>query len=154
VSFPRAKPIADLYDAVAAYDLVVVPDAPLASALNRRLDKPHLGPFAITPRRLAAGRREEAEDRVAFLELIEHEELDWKRGAYAIGNILQCWEHQGHVDAILDYDAYVDDATRWAVEHISDLTTTSKQLTDYRISAERDVAVVGEDQLTQRLIQN
>ena len=149
MSFPRAKPIADLYDAIAAYDLVVVPDAPLASALNRRLDKPHLGSFAITPRRLAAGRREEAEDRVAFLELIEHEELDWKRGAYAIGNILQCWEHHGHVDAILDYDAYVDDATRWAVEHISDLTTTSRQLTDYRISADRDVAVVGEDQLTQ-----
>jgi len=149
VSVPRAKPIADLYDEVAASDLVVVPDAPLASALNRRLDKPHLGPFAITPRRLAAGRREEAEDRVAFLELVEHEDFDWKRGAYAVGNILQCWEHHGRVDAILDYDAYVDDATRQAVKHIADLTTTSNQLTEYRISADRDVAVVGHDQLTQ-----
>ncbi|WP_018258693.1 PD-(D/E)XK nuclease family protein [Halomicrobium katesii] len=149
MSFPRAKPIDDLYEEVAGYDLVVVPDAPLASALNRRLDRPHLGSFAITPRRLAAGRREEAEDRIAFLKLVEETDLNWKRGVYAIGNILQCWEHHGHLDAILDYDAYVDDATRQAVEYIADLDTTSSQLTEYRIDDDQDVAVVGYDQLTQ-----
>jgi len=149
VSFSRAKPVDDLYEEVARYDLVVVPDAPLASALNRRLDRPHLGSFAITPRRLAAGRREEAEDRIAFLELVEQTDLDWKRGAYAIGNILQCWEHHGRLEAILDYDAYADDATRQAVEHIADLETTSQRLTDYRINDDQDVAVVGDDQLTQ-----
>ncbi|MFB6120498.1 MAG: PD-(D/E)XK nuclease family protein [Halobacteriaceae archaeon] len=148
MSFPRAKPIDDLYEEVAGYDLVVVPDAPLASALNRRIDRPHLGSFAITPRRLAAGRREEAEDRIAFLELVEQTDLDWKRGAYAIGNILQCWEHQGRLDAILDYDAYVDEATRQAVESIADLDTTSGRLTDYRIDDGQAVAVVGFDQLT------
>jgi hypothetical protein len=149
VSFARAKPIDDLYEEVADYDLVVVPDAPLASALNRRIERPHLGTFAITPRRLAAGRREEAEDRIAFLELIEQTDLDWKRGAYAIGNILQCWEHQGSLDAVLDYDAYVDAATRQAVEHIADLGTTSQRLTEYQIDPSQNVAVVGEDQLTQ-----
>ena len=148
MSFPRAKPVDDLYEEVAGYDLVVVPDAPLASALNRRIDRPHLGSFAITPRRLAAGRREEAEDRLAFLELVEQTDLDWKRGAYAVGNILQCWEHQGSLAAILDYDAYVDDATRTAVEHVADLDTTSRRLTDYRIDDGQDVAVVGFDQLT------
>ncbi|WP_049982426.1 PD-(D/E)XK nuclease family protein [Halorubrum sp. BV1] len=149
MSFLRAKPIDDLYEEVAGYDLVVVPDAPLASALNRRIDRPHLGSFAITPRRLAAGRREEAEDRIAFLELIEQTDLDWKRGAYAIGNILQCWEHHGRLEAILDYDAYVDTATRQAVEYIADLETTSRRLTEYRIDDDRDVAIVGYDQLTQ-----
>ncbi|WP_423751505.1 PD-(D/E)XK nuclease family protein [Salinirarus marinus] len=149
MSFPRAKPIDDLYEEVAGYDLVVVPDAPLASALNRRIDRPHLGSFAITPRRLAAGRREEAEDRIAFLELVEQTDLDWKHGAYAIGNILQCWEHRGHLGAILDYDAYVDDATRQAVEYIADLDTTSQRLTEYSIDADQSVAVVGDDQLTQ-----
>jgi len=149
VSFPRAKQIDDLYEEVAGYDLVVVPDAPLASALNRRIDRPHLGSFAITPRRLAAGRREEAEDRIAFLELVEQTDLDWKRAAYAIGNILQCWEHHGRLEAILNYDAYVDDATRQAVEYIADLETTSRRLTEYRIDDDQDVAVVGVDQLTQ-----
>lgn len=149
MSFPRAKPIDDRYEEVAGYDLVVVPDAPLASALNRRIDGPHLGSFAITPRRLAAGRREEAEDRIAFLELVEKTDLDWKRGAYAIGNILQCWEHHGRLEAILDYDAYVDDATRQAVDYVADLETTSGRLSEYRIDDDRDVAIVGYDQLTQ-----
>jgi hypothetical protein len=148
VSFPRARPIDDLYEAVAGYDLVVVPDAPLASALNRRIDTPRLGSFAVTPRRLAAGRREAAEDRIAFLELVERTDVDWKRAAYAIGNILQCWEHRGSLEAILDYEEYADGATRQAVEHIADLETTSRRLTDYRIDAGRDVAVVGDDQLT------
>ncbi|WP_435101212.1 PD-(D/E)XK nuclease family protein [Halarchaeum sp. P4] len=149
MSFSRAKRIDDLYEDVADYDLVVVPDAPLASALNRRLDQPHLGSFAITPRRLAAGRREEAEDRLAFLELVEQTDLDWKRAAHAVGDILQCWEHQGELAAILDYDAYVDDATHTAVEHIADLDTTSRRITDYQIAETQDVAVVGYDQLTQ-----
>ncbi|MFB6252702.1 MAG: PD-(D/E)XK nuclease family protein [Halobellus sp.] len=149
MSFPRAKAIDDLYEEVAGYDLVVVPDAPLASALNRRIDRPHLGSFAIPPRRLAAGRREEAEDRIAFLELVEQTDIDWKCGAYAIGNILQCWEHNGRLEAILDYDEYADDATRQTVECIAGLETTSQRLTEYRIDDGQDVAVVGDDQLTQ-----
>jgi len=80
-----------LYDECKDFDLVLVPDAPMASALNRRLDQPHFGPFAITPRRLAARRREQAEDRLAFLEIIETTDLNWKETSYAVGNILQCW---------------------------------------------------------------
>ncbi|WP_137285472.1 PD-(D/E)XK nuclease family protein [Halorussus salinisoli] len=148
MSIPRATPLDNLYEQVAEYDLVLVPDAPLASALNRRLDRPHLGTFAITPRRLAAGRREEAEDRTAFLELVDRTDLDWKRSAYAIGNILQCWEHQGRIDSILEYGAYADDVTEAAVEYMDDLETTSSQLTEYRVPEAQDVAVVGEDQLT------
>jgi len=66
-------------NAVKEFDLVLVPDAPMASALNRRLDHAHFGPFAITPRRLAARRREQAEDRLAFLELIQTTDLAGKR---------------------------------------------------------------------------
>jgi hypothetical protein len=53
-----------------------------------------LGPFAVTPQRLAAGRRERAEDRVAFFDLVDRVELDWRRAAYGIGNVLQWREHQ------------------------------------------------------------
>lgn len=144
----RVTPLDHLYNQVSDYDLVLVSDAPLASALNRRLDRPHLGPFAITPRRLAAGRREKAEDRTAFLELVEHSDLDWKRSAYAIGNILQCWEHQGHIDSVLEYDEYADDVTEEVVASIKHLETTSRRLTEYQIDDGQDVAVVGETQLT------
>jgi hypothetical protein len=148
VPVTRAKQLDTLYADVRDYDLVVVPDAPLASGLNRRLDRPQLGSFAITPRRLAAGRRERAEDRSAFLELVTTTDLDWKQAAYAIGNTLQCWEHQGHVDAVLDYDAYTDAATETTVDQLSTLDTTSRRLNEYQIEDSNDVAVVGHDQLT------
>jgi len=148
VSLRRAKPADALYADVKEYDLVLTPDAPLASAINRNLDRPQFGTFATTPRRLAAGRREQAEDRVAFLEVIEQTDHDWKEIAYTIGNVLQCWEHQGRLDAILEYDAYVDDTTYEVVETMQSLRTTSKQLTEYTIDDEQSVAVVGYDQLT------
>ncbi|QAU12111.1 hypothetical protein EKH57_04785 [Halorubrum sp. BOL3-1] len=144
----EAKEVDSLYDEVRDHDLVVAPDAPLASAINRRLDRPHFGTFATTPRRLAAGRREQAEDRRAFLELVGETDRDWKEIAYAVGNVLQCWEHRGRLDAIFDYDAYVDDATREVVGVMRDLRTTSKRLTEYAIDDGRSVAVVGYDQLT------
>ena len=81
MSIKRSKPIDRLYEEVAEYDLVIVPDAPLASALNRRLEHPHFGPFAITPRRLAARRRETAEDRLAFLEVISQTDFSWKQAS-------------------------------------------------------------------------
>ncbi len=148
MSLKRTRPIDHLYDEVADHELVLVPDAPLASALNRRLDRPQFGTFATTPRRLAAARREEAEDRLAFLEVIQSTDLDWKTAAYVVGNVLQCWEHQGDPEAILDYDAYNDAATREVVEALADLQTTSRRLTDYEVDAEQDLAVVGPTELT------
>jgi len=150
VSIKRSKPIDRLYEEVAEYDLVIVPDAPLASALNRRLEHPHFGPFAITPRRLAARRRETAEDRLAFLEVISQTDLSWKQASYAIGNVLQCWEYQGSPDAILEYDAFDTPETRAVVDCIGSLETTSRTLTDYQIDREEydSVAVIGEQQLT------
>ncbi len=48
-----SKSIDELYDEVKGYDLVMCNDAPLALALNNRLDQPRVGVFASTPRELA-----------------------------------------------------------------------------------------------------
>ncbi|GAA0729647.1 hypothetical protein J2744_003056 [Halorubrum trapanicum] len=149
MSITRAKSIDSLYEECKDFDLVLVPDAPMASALNRRLDQPHFGPFAITPRRLAARRREQAEDRLAFLEIIQTTDLNWKETSYAVGNILQCWEYQGTADAILDYEQFATTATHTAVDCISEMDTTSNRLTEYNIEADTSVAVVGFKQLTE-----
>jgi hypothetical protein len=149
VSITRAKSIDSLYEDCKDFDLVLVPDAPMASALNRRLDQPHFGPFAITPRRLAARRREQAEDRLAFLEIIQTTDLNWKETSYAVGNILQCWEYQGTADAILDYEQFATTATHTAVDCIAEMDTTSNRLTEYSIEADTSVAVVGFKQLTE-----
>ena len=149
MSIQRAKSIAILYEECKDADLVLVPDAPLADALNRHLDRPHFGAFAITPRRLAARRREEAEDRLAFLDVIEQTDLSWKEASYVVGNILQCWEYQGSVDAILDYEAFATESTRTAVECIAEMDTTSGRLTDFSINSDTSVAVVGFERLTE-----
>ena len=149
MSITRAKSVDSLYEECKDFDLVLVPNAPMASALNRRLDQPHFGPFAITPRRLAARRREQAEDRLAFLEIIETTDLNWKEASYAVGNILQCWEYQGTADAILDYEQFATTATHTAVDCIAEMDTTSARLTEYSIEADTSVAVVGFKQLTE-----
>lgn len=145
---PRAKSPRQLYREVRSYDRVITPDGPLASAINRQLDRTHLGPFAIPPRRLAAGRRQESEDRLAFLDIIAEEGMSWKRCAYAVGNILQCWEHQGSHDEIFEYDTYVDAATERAVERIAELDTASMRLTTGTIDPTLDVVVVEPAMLT------
>ena len=50
------RSIDELYEAVKGYDMVLCNDAPLATALNNRVDKAILGHFAVTPRQLAASK--------------------------------------------------------------------------------------------------
>lgn len=145
----QAKSLPALYDDVRGYDLVLVPDAPLASALNRQLDRPHLGTFATTPRRLAAGRREQVEERTAFLELLHKTDLSWKQAAYLGEEIIHCWEYTAQPDGILEYDQFDNPAVERAVEQVRHLDTTSRYLTDYEVDETTDLAVVGYPQLTE-----
>ena len=148
MSIKRTKPLDDLYRAVSDHDLVVVPDSPLADAINRRIEHPHFGPFAITPRRLATRRRETAEDRTAFLNVIRETDLTWKEVSQSVGDVLQCWEYRGRPDAVLEYDGFNTHRTRTVVETIRPMETASRILTDFRIDEGTAVAVVGESQLT------
>jgi hypothetical protein len=81
--------------------------------------------------------------------MLDHEDFSWKRCAYAVGNILQCWEHRGSHDAIFEYDGYVDDTTERAVERIAELETASMKLTNETIDPNLDVVVVEPAMLTQ-----
>ena len=49
-----AKNIDDLFTEVRNFDLVLTNDAPLATALNAKIDRPMIGGFAYTPRQIAA----------------------------------------------------------------------------------------------------
>ena len=50
----RVKSIDELYQEVRDFDIVITNDAPLATALNGRIDRPMVGSFAYTPKQLAA----------------------------------------------------------------------------------------------------
>jgi hypothetical protein len=50
----RTKSIDEIYAEVRDFDIVITNDAPLATALNGRIDRPMIGGFAYTPKQLAA----------------------------------------------------------------------------------------------------
>lgn len=49
----KSKSIHEIYEEVKGYDLVITNDAPLATALNKLVDKPRLGYLAMTPKQIA-----------------------------------------------------------------------------------------------------
>ena len=50
----KAKSIDQLYDEVRDCSLVITNDAALATALNKMIDRPMIGPFAMTPQQIAS----------------------------------------------------------------------------------------------------
>ncbi|WP_121821045.1 PD-(D/E)XK nuclease family protein [Halostella salina] len=144
----RARSIDDLYAEVADYDLVLTTDAPLSLALNRRIDRPHLGRFAATPRMLASGEFRPRDDRSLFLELIRETDLSWKHAAYLLENILGCWEETGELHAILEYEQFDTPAAREALAVIEETDSAHRDLAAHTVDDGTDVAVVGEDQFT------
>jgi len=148
VTIQRARSIDDLYSQVADYDLVLTTDSPLSLALNRRIDRPHLGRFAATPRMLASGEFRPRDDRNLFLELIRQTDLGWKHAAYLLENILGCWEETGELHAILEYEQFDTQATLEALAVIEEADNAHRDLAAHTIDTNTDVAVIGEDQFT------
>lgn len=52
--FKRSRSIREIYDATKHFGLVITSDPALATGLNRLVDHPRLGTFALTPRQIAA----------------------------------------------------------------------------------------------------
>lgn len=105
----KASDIDDLYEKVKDYDLVLTVEAPLADALNNRLERAKLGEFAITPKRLAYGvnrNREIADERQLFVEVVQRTDLSWKQSFHLLENVLSCWKHTGELRKILDYERF------------------------------------------------
>lgn len=148
VTILRARSIDQLSAAVSDYDLVLTTDAPLSLALNRRLDTPHLGRFAATPRMLAAGEYRPHDERPLFQELVTRTDLSWKQTSYLIENILGCWEETGDLEAILNYDAFDNAATRTAISIISETDSAHSDLARTSIDPATDVAVIDEAQFS------
>jgi hypothetical protein len=88
----RAKSPETLYDEVKDYDIVLVPNSPLARAINRRTHVPRFGTFTTAPRPLAVGRTESAEERTTFLDVMDETDNGWKPTARAVQDVLGCWE--------------------------------------------------------------
>lgn len=135
MAIQRRQSFDSLYQDISDFDLVVCPEPSLADALCRRLDRPHLGEFASTPRRLASRRIEPREDRTAFHTVVAETDLDWTAASYAVGNVLQCWEYDGTPNSVLNYPRYDDPAHQAVVDLLQSHDTTQRALTEDSIDS-------------------
>ncbi|WP_136689166.1 PD-(D/E)XK nuclease family protein [Halorhabdus amylolytica] len=149
MSLQQARSIDDLFEEVADYDLVLTVDAPLSLALNRRLDHPRLGRFAATPQMLAADEFRPQDQRQLFVEVIDKTALPWKQAAHLVELILGCWEETGDRQAILEFDRYDTPATREVLDVIASVESAHRDLDEYRIDDDLNVAVIGESQFSE-----
>ena len=148
VTIQRAKTISNLYEEVADYDLVITVDAPLSLALNRRIETPRLGRFAVTPRMLASGELRPQDDRELFFELIERTDLSWKQANYVLETVLGCWEETGDSNAIREYERFDTPETRTALSVLRDAESAHHDLSSYVIDPDLSVAAIGIEQFS------
>lgn len=106
-----AKSIDELYEEVKNYDLVITNDAPLATALNAKVDVARVGPFAQTPQMIAMLLSSEilnsrTRDNIETINLISDETgLDFKFVHSEIENIREIRRHTCSVEKYLYSEA-------------------------------------------------
>lgn len=143
----QALSIDELYQRVNGYDLVLTVEAPLTDALNNRVEKPVLGIFAITPKRLALESREEFLDkRELFIKIVQETDLSWKQSSYLLENVIDCWKETGDPSNILEYEQFDHQATREVIEIVRSTPNPFSFMEEYEVSADTSVAVINEYQ--------
>lgn len=146
----KAKTLDEIYEQVKEYDLVLTAEASTADSLNSRLDEARLGKFAVTPQRLAYGDELAEEDfkRDIFLKLVNEEGLRWKQASYLLSNAISCWKNTGNLEELEDY-GFSGEAMEKVIQVLRETDNPLQALEDYRISEDKNVAVVAPYQLNE-----
>ena len=140
----KRKTVEEIYSEVKDYDLVLTVDAPLADALNARLEKAVVGSFAETPRRYAFSHEADEIDfkREIFLEVIDRTDLTWKQASYILENILESWKNTGDLYDILENEQFSGKAAEEIIKILETTNNPFKALEEARIDEDRKVAVI------------
>lgn len=151
----RLKTIDRIYEEVRGYGLVITNDAPLATALNARVDTPRVGPFAVTPRMIAAELAPRVlEGRIlSELELIREVARDTGLGFRQVySEILNIREIRSHTmdvrpylgsrDARRIFDSY---SSKDTLERAMEVFDPDYPPVSYYFDREGGVAIVGID---------
>ncbi|MEF8835431.1 MAG: PD-(D/E)XK nuclease family protein [Candidatus Thermoplasmatota archaeon] len=147
----NARSIEDIFQEVKTYDLVLTIDAPLADALNARLERAKLGHFSTTPRRLALNEISSDEKifrdkRELFLKIIEETGLDWKRATYLLDDITKCWKETGDPSNIFEQKKKHEKEIKKILKTLKDTINPFTAVEKYAIDEEKNVAVLAEHQ--------
>lgn len=144
----EARSIDQIYSAVADYDLVLTAEAPLALALDNRVEKARIGRLSATPRSHAAGEMFPDDIRSLFFKVIESTDLSWKQAVRALELAINCWTVTADREAILDYPEFDTPAVRTIVAILGELESSYLAADQMTVSEEKDVAVIDEQQLS------
>lgn len=140
----QRKTVEEIYSEVKGYDLVLTVDAPLADALNARLEKAVVGNFAETPRRYAFSHKADEIDfkREIFLEIIDETDLSWKQASYILENILESWKNTGDLYSILENEQFSGKAAEKIIKILESTNNPFIALEQASIDEEKAVAVI------------
>ncbi|MBK9333173.1 MAG: PD-(D/E)XK nuclease family protein [Ignavibacteria bacterium] len=100
----KSKSISEIYGEVKDFGLVITTDAPLATALNRNVDKPRLGLLAMTPRQLALKYGTLYFDKLyskseLIIEITKQSRMSLKYVHQSIEKIFEIWNHTGLLES-------------------------------------------------------
>jgi len=149
----RTESIEDIFQQVKAYDLVLTVDAPLADALNARLERPQLDYFATTPRRLALNEIDSEkqilkDERELFLKIKEDTDIDEKRLTYLLDSIVDCWKETGDPSKIFQQKITQKDDTKQILKFLRDTINPYTAVENYTVKEGKKLAVISEYQFT------
>lgn len=104
----KSKSIEEIYNEAKNYDMVITSDAPLATALNKLVDKPRLEYLAMTPRQIAfkfamlhfSKIYSKAE---IILEIFKNSKKSLKRIHQSIEKIFEIWNNTGILENCLQF---------------------------------------------------
>ena len=147
MSLRKAKSIDTLYSEAAGCDIALTDEAPLALALDNRVDSPRIGRLAATPRSHAANEMFPDDLRPLFFEVIEATDLSWKQAVRALERTIDCWTATGDREAILNYDEFNTEPIRMVVELLGEVKSSYRATEKKALSAD-DVVVIDEQHLS------
>lgn len=145
MAIPRARTIDDLFAEVRNHPLVITPLAPLASALNDRVEQPRLGLLAATPKQLAGSDPALADKRSLFHAAVDETDLGWRRAAHLLERAIECWEQTGDLAGFPRMPGHRSDAAGKIVAVLQDHDSVWRRLAEGRVrqAVPEGAAIVG-----------
>ena len=135
--------IEEIYERVKEYDLVLTIDAPLADGLNSRIDKPRLGTFATTPKRLAFENWPDLMDkRQLFYHIAKNTDLNWKLTSYLLDNVLDCWKTTGELEKVLEYREFKTEEMKKVIKILRETRNVFREMDEYSWIEKKKVAII------------
>ncbi len=144
----KIKSIQQLYEETKNFDIVITVDAPLRTALNKALNKPTLGTFAVNPKELASKHAIQIlgkpilDESNVVLEVAKKLRINIKQAHSYVNRIFEIWQETGKLSSIKQYlrsDEYK------ALSVIRNLPTLHLALEsfDHSLLDGKNVAVIG-----------